>query len=166
MVGDDKLAALADWKASNSKELTILQREHDEQQQQLTKLEKENKQCLTELNRVLTEKDGLSKLSMEQKDTMLQQERTKTGQMMASMSREQLEDVNRQLEEQLAQAMAQKEQYSVKLKRAKDVSRLLCDVFYRAFSCYRFVNFFSVSSSPCSKMPSSRTVSQAHPRVN
>ncbi|KAG0360150.1 hypothetical protein BG005_011381 [Podila minutissima] len=120
MVGDDKLAALADWKASNSKELTILQREHDEQQQQLTKLEKENKQCLTELNRVLTEKDGLSKLSMEQKDTMLQQERTKTGQMMASMSREQLEDVNRQLEEQLAQAMAQKEQYSVKLKRAKD----------------------------------------------
>ncbi|KAG0090263.1 hypothetical protein BGZ92_003328 [Podila epicladia] len=120
MVGDDKLAALADWKASNSKELTLLQREHEEQQQQLTKLEQENKQYLTELNRVLTEKDGLSKLSMEQKDTMLQQERAKSGQMMASMSREQLEDANRQLEEQLAQVMAQKEQYSIKLRRAKD----------------------------------------------
>ncbi|KAG0025083.1 hypothetical protein BGZ82_010223 [Podila clonocystis] len=120
MVGDDKLAALADWKAKNSKELSLLQYEHEEQLERLTKLEQENKQYLTELNRVLTEKDGLSKLSMEQKDIMLQQERAKTGQMVASMSREQLEVANQQLEEQLAQVLTQKEQYSVKLKRAKD----------------------------------------------
>jgi hypothetical protein len=129
MVGDDKLAALADWKANNSKELNLLQHEHEKQQQQLTKLDQENKQYLTELNRVLMEKDGLSKLSMEQKDTMLQQERAKTGQMVATMSREQLEDANRQLEEQLAQVLAQKGQCSTKLKRAKDVSVFPCAVF-------------------------------------
>ncbi|KAF9213864.1 hypothetical protein BGZ59_004732 [Podila verticillata] len=120
MVGDDKLAALADWKVNNNKEFNLLQLEHEEQQRQLTKLEQENKQYITQLNRVLTEKDGLSKLSMEQKDTMLQQERAKTVQMLAHMSREQLEDANRQLEEQLALVLAQNDQYSVKLKRAKD----------------------------------------------
>lgn len=139
MVGDDKLAALADWKANNSKELTRLQHEHEERQQQVTKLEQENKQHLTELNRVLTEKDGLSKMSMEQKDTMLQQERAKTGLMMASMSREQLEDANRQLEEQLAQVMEQKDQCSIKLKRAKDVSLILCAVL--CLSCI-FLQWF------------------------
>lgn len=133
MVGDDKLAALADWKMNNSKELNLLQLEHEEQQRQLTKLEQENKQYISQLNRVLIEKDGLSKLSMEQKDTMLQQERTKTVQMLAHMSREQLEDANRQLEEQLAQVLAHNDQYSVKLKRAKDVSVFPCAVFVCAY---------------------------------
>lgn len=133
MVGDDKLAALADWKANNSKEFNLLQLEHEEQQRQLTKLEQENKQYIAQLNHVLTEKDGLSKLSMEQKDMMLQQERVKTVQMLAHMSREQLEDANRQLEEQLAQVLAQNDQYSVKLKRAKDVSVFPLAVFVCAY---------------------------------
>ncbi|GJJ78666.1 hypothetical protein EMPS_11025 [Entomortierella parvispora] len=124
MVGGERLGALGEWKLNNSKELTALQEEHAKLQQKAQSLEEENRQYLAQLNRVLTEKDGLSKLELEQRDRMLQQERAQSGEALATHTREQLETKNRYLEQQLEQMTSQANEYSTKLQRAKDFIKL------------------------------------------
>ncbi|KAF9410869.1 hypothetical protein BGZ94_001498 [Podila epigama] len=64
MLGPDRLKALADWKASRSKELSDLREEHEQLQQQVTSLQQEIK-YLSELNRALTGTDKQSQPSMD-----------------------------------------------------------------------------------------------------
>ncbi|KAF8926930.1 hypothetical protein BGZ58_010754, partial [Dissophora ornata] len=120
MVGGDKLAALGEWKLENSKELTSLQEQHTQLLEKTSSLEVENKKYLSQLNQVLTEKDGLSKIELEQRDMMLQQERSQLGEVKEAHTKEQLELKNRHLEEQLQQAQTKMDEYSSKLQRAKE----------------------------------------------
>ncbi|KAF9154258.1 hypothetical protein BG015_001441 [Linnemannia schmuckeri] len=120
MVGGDKMSALGEWKLSNSKEFLALQEEHAKLIEKTQSLEAENKHYLSQLNQVLTEKDGLSKLELEQRDRMLQQERAQSGEAQEAHTREQLETKNRHLEQQLEQMTQQMNQYSMKLNRAKE----------------------------------------------
>ncbi|KAG0275271.1 hypothetical protein BGZ95_008969 [Linnemannia exigua] len=120
MVGGDRVSALGEWKMSNSKEFQSLQEEHAKLIEKNQALESENKHYLSQLNQVLTEKDGLSKIELEQRDRMLQQERTQSGEAQEAHTREQLETKNRYLEQQLEQMTQQMNQYSVKLNRAKE----------------------------------------------
>ncbi|KAG0367622.1 HOOK-domain-containing protein [Gamsiella multidivaricata] len=120
MVGGDKLAALGEWKLKNSKELSELQEAHAQLTEKAASLEEENKRYLSQLNQVLTEKDGMSKIELEQRDKMIQQERTQLGQAKESHTKEQLELKNQHLEEQIEQMKAQVSQYSYKLQRARE----------------------------------------------
>ncbi|KAF9153147.1 hypothetical protein BGX21_001686, partial [Mortierella sp. AD011] len=113
MVGGDKLAALGEWKLNNSKELTSLQEEHANLLEKNKTLEEESKKYLAQLNQVLTEKDGLSKAGLEQRDKMLQEAGAQLGEAKELHTREQLELRNRHLEEQL-------EEKTSKLQRAKE----------------------------------------------
>ncbi|KAF9992293.1 hypothetical protein BGZ79_003277, partial [Entomortierella chlamydospora] len=113
MVGGDKLAALGEWKLNNSKELTSLQEEHAKLLEKNKALEEESKKYLAQLNQVLTEKDGLSKAGLEQRDKMLQEAGAQLGEAKELHTREQLELRNRHLEEQL-------EEKTSKLQRAKE----------------------------------------------
>ncbi|KAG0241098.1 hypothetical protein BGX31_001466 [Mortierella sp. GBA43] len=120
MVGSDKLEALGEWKLQNSKELTRLQEDHTQLVDRAKMLEDENKKFLSQLNQVLMEKDGLSKIELQQRDKMLEEERAQLGEVRESHTKEQLELKNKHLEEQLQQAREQVHQYSVKLQRAKE----------------------------------------------
>ncbi|KAF9902475.1 hypothetical protein EC991_004851 [Linnemannia zychae] len=120
MVGGDRVSALGEWKLSNSKEFQSLQEEHAKLIEKNQALESENKHYLSQLNQVLTEKNGLSKLELEQRDRMLQQARAQSGEALEAHTREQLETKNRHLEQQLEQMTQQMNQYSVKLNRAKE----------------------------------------------
>ncbi|KAG0216647.1 hypothetical protein BGX33_012402 [Mortierella sp. NVP41] len=120
MVGGDRMSALGEWKLSNSKEFQSLQDDHTKLIEKTQALEAENKHYLSQLNQVLTEKDGLSKMELEQRDRMLQQERTQSGEALEAHTREQLETKNRHLEQQLEQMTQQMNQYSIKLNRAKE----------------------------------------------
>jgi hypothetical protein len=122
MVGSDKLEALGEWKLQNSKELTRLQEDHKQLVDRAKMLEDENKKFLSQLNQVLMEKDGLSKIELQQRDKMLEEERAQLGEARESHTKEQLELKNKHLEDQLQQAREQVHQYSVKLQRAKEVS--------------------------------------------
>ncbi|KAH7055249.1 hypothetical protein BKA57DRAFT_389473, partial [Linnemannia elongata] len=101
-------------------EFLALQEEHAKLIEKTQSLEAENKHYLSQLNQVLTEKDGLSKLELEQRDRMLQQERAQSGEAQEAHTREQLETKNRHLEQQLEQMTQQMNQYSMKLNRAKE----------------------------------------------
>ncbi|KAF9208492.1 hypothetical protein BGZ49_008677 [Haplosporangium sp. Z 27] len=113
MVGGDKLAALGEWKLKNSQELTTLQEEHAKLVEKNRALEEESKKYLAQLNQVLTEKDGLSKSELEQRDRLLQQAGAQLGEAKELHTKEQLELRNRHLEEQL-------EEKTSKLQRARD----------------------------------------------
>ncbi|KAL7275336.1 hypothetical protein RUND412_001738 [Rhizina undulata] len=76
MVGKDKLDALEELKLANSAELIDLRIEHDELQAKARELEHEVAQKKSLLNTVLLEKDELSKKVSEQKDTMLEKEKS------------------------------------------------------------------------------------------
>lgn len=115
MVGADKLAALGEWKLQNSKELTSLQEEHAQLLDKSKTLEEENKKYLSQLNQVLIEKDGLSKLELQEQ----------LGEVKEIHSREQLELKNKHLEDQLQHARDQVLQYSNKLQRAKEVGVMM-----------------------------------------
>ncbi|KAK5807938.1 HOOK protein-domain-containing protein, partial [Linnemannia elongata] len=101
-------------------EFLALQEEYAKLIEKTQSLEAENKHYLSQLNQVLTEKDGLSKLELEQRDRMLQQERAQSGEAQEAHTREQLETKNRHLEQQLEQMTQQMNQYSMKLNRAKE----------------------------------------------
>ncbi|KAF9965329.1 hypothetical protein BGZ70_005042 [Mortierella alpina] len=120
MVGGEKLAALGEWKLTNSKELSALQEEHAKLVEKTKNLEDENKHYLSQLNKVLTEKDSLTRAELEQRDQLLQQERAQSGEAQATHTKEQLETKNRHLEQQLEQMTTQKNEYIVKLQRAKE----------------------------------------------
>ncbi|KAG0326064.1 hypothetical protein BGZ99_010203 [Dissophora globulifera] len=120
MVGGDKLAALGEWKLNNSKELTNLQETHQQLQAKARTLEEENKRYLLQLNQVRAEKDGLSTIELEQRDKMLQEERSRSGEAKEVHSKEQLELKNQHLEEQLQQAQTKIDEYSFKLQRARE----------------------------------------------
>ncbi|KAG0326804.1 hypothetical protein BG004_002901 [Podila humilis] len=120
MVSGDGSKALEEWKLNNSQELTRLQEEHQQLQERTISLEQENKHYLSQLNHVLTEKDGLSKIGLEHRDMMLQQERAQSGVALASHTREQLETKNQHLQQQVEQLTSQLSQYTVKLQRAKE----------------------------------------------
>ncbi|KAF9113589.1 hypothetical protein BGX27_001237 [Mortierella sp. AM989] len=113
MVGGDKLAALGEWKLNNSKELSNLQEEHAKLVEKNKALEEESKKYLAQLNQVLTEKDGLSKAELEQRDKLLQQASAELGEAKELHTKEQLELRNRHLEEQL-------EEKTFKLQRARE----------------------------------------------
>lgn len=129
MVSGEGSKALDEWKLSNGQELAQLKEEHQRLQERTISLEQENKHYLSQLNRVLTEKDGLSKIGMEHRDMLLQQERAYSGEALASHTREQLETKNKHLEQQVEQLTGQLNQYSVKLQRAKEV----CPMRYTLF---------------------------------
>lgn len=155
MVGGEKLAALGEWKLTNSKELSALQEEHAKLVEKTKGLEDENKHYLSQLNRVLTEKDSLTKAELEQRDRLLQQERAQSGEAQVTHTKEQLETKNRYLEQQLEQVTAQKNECIVKLQRAKEVCQLCfsCVVivlFYLSllFKYLRNVDFFVVVHCP------------------
>ncbi|KAI1315164.1 hypothetical protein EDD11_001221 [Mortierella claussenii] len=113
MVGGDKLAALGEWKLQNSRELTELQEKQSQLLEKVSLLEQENKNYLSQLNQVRLEKDGLSKLGLEQRDQTILQERAHLGEIKEAHTKEQLELKNQRLEEQL-------EERTVKLQRAKE----------------------------------------------
>lgn len=127
------MSALGEWKLSNSKEFLTLQEEHAKLIEKTQSLEAENKHYLSQLNQVLTEKDGLSKLELEQRDRMLQQERAQSGEAQEAHTREQLETKNRHLEQQLEQMTQQMNQYSMKLNRAKEVCFFFCWILLTVF---------------------------------
>lgn len=143
MVGGDRMSALGEWKLNNSKEFLTLQEEHAKLIEKTQSLEAENKHYLSQLNQVLTEKDGLSKLELEQRDRMLQQERAQSGEAQEAHTREQLETKNRHLEQQLEQMTQQMNQYSMKLNRAKEVC-FLCWILFTAFLNWPHYNNRSV----------------------
>ncbi|KAF9437139.1 hypothetical protein BGZ76_001849 [Entomortierella beljakovae] len=113
MVGGDKLAALGEWKLNNSKELTNLQEEYARTIEKNKALEEENRKYLSQLTQALTEKDGLTKAELEQRDRQLQQAGAQLGEAKELHTKEQLELRNRHLEEQL-------EEKTFKLQRAKE----------------------------------------------
>jgi protein HOOK3 len=76
LVGKDDLEALAELKARNSVELVELQKEYDEAQAKIRELEREVDQKKSLLNTVLLEKDEISKKVSEQKDLMLEKEKS------------------------------------------------------------------------------------------
>ncbi|KAF9586578.1 hypothetical protein BGW38_001823 [Lunasporangiospora selenospora] len=100
----------------DSPELATLQEEHARLLEKMKSLEDENKKYLTQLNQVLTEKDSLSKLGLEQKDQQI-------GEAEAAHTREQLETKNKFLEQQIEQIKEQKDDVNVKLTRAKELIR-------------------------------------------
>ncbi|KAG0249565.1 hypothetical protein BG011_009131 [Mortierella polycephala] len=116
----ERLAALGEWKMNNSKELSSLQEEHAAMVDRFKSLEGENKHYLSQLNRVLTEKDSISRQELAQRDNMLQQERAHSEEAHAAHTREQLETKNQHLEQQLEQLNAQMSQSNLKLHRAKE----------------------------------------------
>ncbi|KFH66906.1 hypothetical protein MVEG_07431 [Podila verticillata NRRL 6337] len=120
MVNGEGSKTLDEWKLNNSQELAHLQEEHQRLQERAISLEHENKHYLSQLNRVLTEKDGLSKIGMEHRDMLLQQERAQSGEALASHTREHLETKNKHLEQQVEQLTEQLNQYIVRLQRAKE----------------------------------------------
>ncbi|KAF9177237.1 hypothetical protein BGZ51_006936 [Haplosporangium sp. Z 767] len=120
MVGAERLAALGEWKMNNSKELSSLQEEHAAMVERFKSLEGENKHYLSQLNRVLTEKDSISRKELAQRDNMLQQERAHSEEAHAAHTREQLETKNRHLEQQLEQLNEKMNQSNIKLHRAKE----------------------------------------------
>ncbi|KAF9430536.1 hypothetical protein BGZ94_006331 [Podila epigama] len=120
MVSGDRSKALDELKQNTSEELALLREENQQLKERAISLETENKHYLSQLNRVLTEKDGLSKIGLEHRDMLLQQERAQSGEALASHTREQLETKNKHLEQQLEQMTGQLNQYSVKLQRAKE----------------------------------------------
>ncbi|KAF9919768.1 hypothetical protein FBU30_010552 [Linnemannia zychae] len=120
MVGGDRISALGEWKLNNSKEFTALQEDHAKLIEKNQALEAESKHYLSQLNKVLTEKDGLNRIELEQRDKLLQQERAQSGEAQEAHTREHLETKNRYLEQQLEQMTQQMNQYKDKLNRAKE----------------------------------------------
>ncbi|KAG0641991.1 HOOK protein-domain-containing protein [Tuber brumale] len=76
LVGKDKLEALAELKVMNSQELIELRGEHEEAQNRIRGLEAKIDQKKTLLNTVLLEKDEISKKLSEQKDIILENEKS------------------------------------------------------------------------------------------
>ncbi|RPB02593.1 hypothetical protein L873DRAFT_1673240 [Choiromyces venosus 120613-1] len=76
LVGKDRLEALAELKIMNSQELIELREEHEEAQRKIRDLEGEIDQKKSLLNTVLLEKDEISKKLSEQKDTILENEKS------------------------------------------------------------------------------------------
>ncbi|KAG0131806.1 hypothetical protein HOY82DRAFT_324439 [Tuber indicum] len=76
LVGKDKVEALAELKIINSQELIELRGEHEEAQHKIRGLETEIDQKKTLLSTVLLEKDEVSKKLSEQKDIILENEKS------------------------------------------------------------------------------------------
>lgn len=76
LVDKDKLEILAELKALNSAELIELRQEHDEMRIKVRELEIDVEQKKSLLNTVLLEKDEISKKVSEQKDLMLEKEKS------------------------------------------------------------------------------------------
>lgn len=76
LVDKDKLEILAELKALNSAELIEIRQEHDEMRIKVRELEIEVEQKKSLLNTVLLEKDEISKKISEQKDLMLEKEKS------------------------------------------------------------------------------------------
>lgn len=76
LVGKDKLEALAELKTLTSQELIELREELEEARRTIRDLENDVQQKKSLLNTVLLEKDELSKKVSEQKDLMLEKERS------------------------------------------------------------------------------------------
>lgn len=125
LVGKDKLEALAELKIMNSQELIELRGEHEEAQRKIHDLESDIDQKRSLLNTVLLEKDEVSKKLSEQKDTILENEKS-NSELRATIATFQgtTEGRDAALEKRVLQLQEKLEGQREKMVKAREVIHL------------------------------------------